>query len=79
MDWGGDASLAGYKSLAGETVHRHHWRVAEKTTEFHSVANILADDGDDKSCGARYVLPAKEPLPQDACVCFRTRHFVFFR
>ena len=40
---------------------------------------FLAADGDDKSCGARYVLPAKEPLPQDACVCFRTRHFVFFR
>lgn len=40
---------------------------------------FLSDDGDDKSCGALYVLPQKEVLPQDAVVCFRTRHFVFFR
>ena len=47
MDWSGDASLTGYKSLAGETVYRHHGRVAEKTAELHGIADLLADYRDD--------------------------------
>ena len=47
MDWGGDASLAGNKRLAGEAVHRHHRRVAEKTAELHCIADLLADYRDD--------------------------------
>ena len=65
MDWGGDASLAGYKSLAGETVHRHHRSVAEKTAELHGIADLFADNRDDADCGRLLVYHSDRRLVRD--------------
>ncbi len=49
-------------------------RAAEDALRAHR-----SSSGEDASRGALYVCPADRPLPQDARICIRTKHFVFFR